>query len=87
MLWQIKMKEELGRPATWEEQFEFLGADGVDFVPYNFNPSCTSQSEIYNSYTKEEMLSGRVVYPRCNYLFWKNVYGLKCYFVDTNKTI
>lgn len=63
---------------SWEEEFEKLNADGIDFVPLNFNPCCTPQSQVYKSFTKEEFLKG-AIYPRSNYYFWKMENGLKCY--------
>ena len=86
MMYEILMKEELGRPATWAEEFELLGADGVDFVPYNFNPSCSPQSQVSLSLTKEQVLNGACG-PRTQYYFWKEIYGLKMYLVPTNEPI
>lgn len=86
MEYQNLMRKELGRPATWEEEFELLGADGVDFVPLTFNPSCSPQSEVILSLTKEQMLR-RNYGPRTQYFFWKRIYGLKMYLVPTNNPI
>ena len=86
MLYQTLMKKDLGRPATWEEEFELLGADGVDFVPLTFNPSCSPQSQVILSLTKEQMLNG-CCGPRTQYFFWKKIYGLKMYLVPTNEPV
>lgn len=86
MLWEIRLDKEKGRRTTLAEEMEFLGADGVDFVPFDFNPSCTPQSQIYCSLTKEQVING-AGYPRTPHLFWKDTYGLKMYFVPTNESI
>ena len=80
------MEEELGSPATWAEEFELLGGDGGDFVPLTFNPSCTPQSQVILSLTKEQVLNGACG-PRTQYYFWKKIYGLKMYLVPTNENI
>lgn len=67
---------------SWKEKFEELEADGIDFVPLNFNPCCSPQSQVFDSFTKEEFLNG-VLYPRSAYLFWKKINGLKCYLIET----
>lgn len=67
---------------NWKEEFDKREAEGIDFVPLDFNPCCTPQSKVCMSYTKEEMLNG-AIYPRTNYLFWKRVNGLKCYIIET----
>lgn len=74
MLWQKNL--------TWEKQFDILEADGVDFVPYNFN---SKSPQIIESHTREEMLAGNISYPKCNYEFWKWINGYKCYLVMTNE--
>ena len=70
---------------SWKEDFERLGADGVDFVPIGFNPCCTPQEKIFESYTKNEMLNGNVSYPRSAHLFWIMKNGLKCYLIEKKK--
>ena len=60
---------------SWEQQFELLGADGIDFHSIiTTPPNC----EIIDSFTKEEFLKG-VAYPRTGYTFWKNIEGHKFY--------
>lgn len=69
----------------WEQQLEKFGqVDGVDFVPFNFNPCCTPQSQIYQSNTYEELTSERgVLTPRTFWLPWRIINGLKCYLIET----
>ena len=67
---------------SWEEQFELLGADGIDFhSPMASPPFCS----ITDSFTKEEFLKG-VAYPRSAHTFWKMIGGYKCYLNMTNET-
>ena len=60
---------------SWEQQFELLGADGIDFHSIIATPP---NCEIIDSFTKEEFLKG-VAYPRTGYTFWKNIEGHKFY--------
>ena len=62
----------------WMEQFDKVDAEGIDFVPFGFNPCYSNQSEVYCSYTKEEFFK-KGFYPKSPYLFWKMVDGLKVY--------
>ena len=48
---------------SWEQQFELLGADGIDFHSIIATPP---NCEIIDSFTKEEFLKG-VAYPRTGY--------------------
>lgn len=67
----------------WAEQFELLGADGIDFHDlFVTPPHCT----INASFTKEEFLKG-VAYPKSNYTFWKSVNGHKCYLNMTDQEV
>lgn len=62
---------------TWEQQFDLLGADGIDFHSIiAMPPNC----EIIDSFTREEFLNG-AIYPRTGYTFWKNIDGHKFYLV------
>lgn len=62
---------------NWEQQFDLLGADGIDFHSIiAMPPNC----EIISSFTKEEFLKG-VAYPRTSYTFWKLIDGHKFYLV------
>ena len=62
---------------SWEQQFELLGADGIDFHSIIATPP---NCEIIDSFTKEEFLKG-VSYPRTGYTFWKLIDGHKFYLV------
>ena len=70
----------------WKEEFEKVEkeigreVDGIDFVPLTFNPCTTPQSQVYNSFTKEEFLKG-VIYPRSDWFMWYIEDGLKKYIV------
>lgn len=67
----------------WAQKFAKLGADGVDFVSWPQDPS---SGEIYASYTKEDFLMLEDYnYPRSAYVFWKMIFGKKCYLMDNEK--
>lgn len=63
---------------SWEQQFDLLGADGIDFHSIVATPP---NCEIIDSFTKEEFLKG-VAYPRTGYTFWKLIDGYKFYLCD-----
>ena len=69
------------KPWSWKDRFEANGADGIDFVDFNFKINQIGSGRIYRSYTKEEFLRG-VTYPRSNYYFWKLVNGHKQYIIN-----
>lgn len=69
---------------NWRERFEKLNADGIDFVPVDFNPYTDMKVRIIHSYNKEEMLNG-AIYPRSSYLFWKMIDGKKYYLVKASE--
>ena len=75
------MTRELG--SIWVQRFAQLGADGIDFVSWPQDPT---KGEIYASYTKENFLMIEDYnYPSSAYVFWKMVFGQKCYLVENKK--
>ena len=67
----------------WSQRFDVLEADGIDFVSWPQDPT---QGEIYASYTKEDFLMLEDYnYPRSAYVFWKMVFGQKCYLVENKQ--
>lgn len=69
----------------WKEKLAKFGeVDGVDFVPFNFNPTCTPQNQVYQSNTYKELTSEPGVFtPRTFWLPWRMINGLKCYLIET----
>lgn len=65
------------RGLNWRQQFDLLGADGIDFHSIISNPP---NCEIIDSFTKEEFLN-MVMYPRTGYTFWKLIDGHKFYLI------
>lgn len=66
---------------SWKQKFNSLGADGVDFVASpERNQDGTPAAEIYSSFTKEEFFQrDDYNYPRSHYVFWRRLFGEKCY--------
>ena len=64
---------------TWKEIFEKNGAEGIDFVPLNFNKTCPQNFTIYESYDKKTICESLVCFPRTNYCFWIKRNGKKIY--------
>ena len=85
MLWECDFKREHGRYPTWEEKFNKFEADGVDFVPCNFNPYNFSSTQIICSFTREQMIKENVIYPRSSYIFWKKIGDDKTYLIQEGK--
>ena len=72
----------------WLQKFNMLGADGVDFVasvPVDYEN--VQSNKIEASFTKKEFLELKDYnYPRLPSVFWKLIFGQKCYLTyDHNK--
>lgn len=68
----------------WRQQFNRLKADGVDFVAaFEISSSEITVKKIYSSYTKEEFMKlDDYNYPRSHYVFWRRLFGVKCYILQ-----
>ena len=80
MIWQNKLDMKLGRRANWADYFEYLDADGVDFITYNAKLDFMKSEYLIDSFTKEEMIKAKM-WPRSNYAFWKKIDGIKFYLI------
>ena len=67
----------------WLYKFNMLGADGIDFVssiPIDYEDTYNNQVDV--SFTKTEFLAlDDYAYPRLPYVFWKLIFGQKCYLI------
>ena len=77
------MKKELKQ--KWLYNFNKFGADGIDFIssiPINYED--ISGNQVDASFTKDEFLElDDYDYPRLPYVFWKIIFGEKCYLTNT----
>ena len=63
--------------SRWNQKFVKLHADGIDFVSCDNN---LEKAEIYASYTKDDFFKlDDYNYPRSKYVFWRMLFGNKCY--------
>lgn len=79
------MQDELKQ--RWKQQFLKLEADGVDFIstiPINYDNPTSNQ--IAESFTKQEFLALKdYSYPRLPHVFWKKIFGQKCYITNSER--
>jgi len=71
----------------WIQKFMQLEADGVDFIstlPINYDDP--SKNIVAASFTRADFFTlQECSYPRLPYVFWKILFGEKCYINETNK--
>lgn len=66
---------------NWSDKFNRYKADGIDFVASKErDQNGKPLGQVYVSYTKEEFFQREdYAYPRSHYVFWKILFGEKCY--------